>query len=295
MIAASIICAGVLGFGGGQIRPPVSNQALKPPLLRLFNASDDGRGLRNAYICAMLSKASYSREGFHESTKKWGAIREEFHREGSTETEWGIVETPTAVIVAFRGSEMAPAIKDLNDWIYDSNAQMQGGSYWGGGKVHKGFAQCANSVYAKVLPTVKLYAGARKPVWITGHSLGGALATLMAFRLKPLTPNVVGLYTFGAPRVGNKDFRSAFLSKGFTYGRWVNDRDPAPVLPPEWMSFVQIGHMHRIRSDSGVNFNASGNYPFDATQIGDHFMLNYLKAIWRELPPAEKAMLPAPE
>src|SRR5688572_20852694 len=295
MMVATLFCTTVMSLALPQIRPPVSNQALKPSLLRQFNAADDGRGLRNAYICAQLSRASYSREGFHESTKKWGAIREEFHREGSTETEWGIVETPTAVIVAFRGSEMAPAIKDLNDWIYDSNAQMQGGSNWGGGKVHKVFAQCANSVFAKVFPTVKLYAGVRKPVWITGHSLGGALATLMAFRLKPLTPNVVGLYTFGAPRVGNKEFRSAFLSKGFKYGRWVNDRDPAPVLPPEWMNFVQIGTMHRIKSDGGVNFDSSGSYPFDATQIGDHFMLNYLKNIWKELPAADKANLPAPE
>jgi hypothetical protein len=262
------------------------------PYLSYFNPADGGRGLVNAYLCAKLSQASYSREGFKNFAEKGGAIRNEFHREGSTDTEWGILEMPNVVLLVFRGSELKPAMNDLSDWARDSNAQLQGGNEWGGGKVHKGFAKGANSVWVKVSSTTALYAGARRPVFVCGHSLGGALATLAAFRLRNKIGNVRGLYTYGSPRVGNKDFQKAFVAKGFVYGRWVNDRDPAPVLPPERLSFVQMGKMHRLKSGSGATMDSSAGYAFDPRQISDHYMDNYLEKLWGLLSADQKALLP---
>ncbi|KIH63758.1 triacylglycerol lipase [Ancylostoma duodenale] len=50
-------------------------------------------------------------------------------------------------------------------------------------------------------------------IWISGHSLGGAMATLAAFFLvhsKFVGPDSVKLITFGQPRVGDKEFADAF-------------------------------------------------------------------------------------
>lgn len=270
---------------------PVSAQAVRLPYLNHFNPADDGRGLVNAYLCAKLSQASYSRKDFKDFAEKGGAIRNEFHREGSTDTEWGILEMPNVVLLVFRGSELKLAMNDLSDWAYDSKAKLQGGDQWGGGKVHIGFAKGANSVWAKVFSTTALYAGARKPVFLCGHSLGGALATLAAFQLSNKIGNVRGLYTYGSPRVGDKGFRQAFAAKGFAYGRWVNDRDAAPVLPPERLHFFQIGKMHRLKSGSGVTMDSPGEYALDLTQTLDHKMHNYLQKLWGLLSADQKALL----
>ena len=69
-------------------------------------------------------------------------------------------------------------------------------------------------------------------VLVTGHSLGGALATLAAVEIKErdLAVNVTA-YTFGAPRVGNKHFTAysnALVPNAFAI---INKEDPVPRIP----------------------------------------------------------------
>ena len=68
------------------------------------------------------------------------------------------------------------------------------------GKVHRGFKYALNDVWEDVVKYMKECETDKKQIYITGHSLGAALATLVAGRLN--NPDVV-LYTFGSPRVGN--------------------------------------------------------------------------------------------
>ena len=60
---------------------------------------------------------------------------------------------------------------------------------------------------------------------MTGHSLGGALATLAAARHQADV-----LWTFGAPRVGDALFARSLA--GTAIGRVVNGNDPVPAVPP---------------------------------------------------------------
>jgi triacylglycerol lipase len=102
--------------------------------------------------------------------------------------------------------------------------------------VHRGFARGLQSVWAQVRAAVSAV-GAR-PVWVTGHSLGGALATLAAVRLQRdegVTP--AGTYTFGSPRVGNMDFYRAYAP--ITY-RHVNNEDVVPHVPIEEMLVADL-------------------------------------------------------
>ncbi|MDW2255596.1 lipase family protein, partial [Vibrio sp. 1569] len=69
-----------------------------------------------------------------------------------------------------------------------------------------------------------------------GHSLGGALATLVAnwISASPEFKGRVNLYTFGSPRVGMKSFSINSSSRISTHFRCVNGADPvtkAPVWP----------------------------------------------------------------
>ncbi len=83
----------------------------------------------------------------------------------------------------------------------------------------------------------------QKPIWLTGHSLGGALATIAAYRLLKMGMNVHGLYTFGSPRVGNYGFVHDFRVLAFQRGlkgqgnegnlqRFMNHNDIVARVPP---------------------------------------------------------------
>ena len=75
-------------------------------------------------------------------------------------------------------------------------------------------------------------AKAERPLWVTGHSLGGALALFAAWLLTRKMINVHQIYTFGAPMIDNQvaidAFNREFKGKLF---RYTNQPDPVPRLP----------------------------------------------------------------
>src|SRR5262249_60026129 len=71
-----------------------------------------------------------------------------------------------------------------------------------------------------------------RPIWITGHSLGGALALLAAWRFKRKFVPIHQVYTFGAPMVGNAETAEAIDRElPDRIFRYVNNQDPIPMLP----------------------------------------------------------------
>jgi hypothetical protein len=75
---------------------------------------------------------------------------------------------------------------------------------------------------------------------IVGHSLGGAMAQLMATELSLMKPNYkIALVTFGQPRL----FSIESAKKNWTFEHWraVNDGDPVPSVPPNGMGFCHHG------------------------------------------------------
>lgn len=78
-------------------------------------------------------------------------------------------------------------------------------------------------------------------ILITGHSLGGALATLCFLDLEATLGAEVSfapLYIYGAPRVGNAAFATYSASRGVPIFRVVHHRDPVPHLPFETWGYV---------------------------------------------------------
>lgn len=71
-------------------------------------------------------------------------------------------------------------------------------------------------------------------IYMTGHSYGGALASLLLLDVRNYySSQTIYLYTFGQPRVGNYYLSQAIheAAKGNTY-RVVNFNDAVPHLPP---------------------------------------------------------------
>jgi len=123
-----------------------------------------------------------------------------------------------AVVVAFRGTETG----DLDDLKTDMDILLE--PWPGGGRVHRGFREALDLVWDEIRDHLEHVSGERE-IWFTGHSLGGALATLAARRWSPTR----GLVTFGSPRVGDVAFRAAHAVPTW---RVVNNNDAVSRLPP---------------------------------------------------------------
>lgn len=109
------------------------------------------------------------------------------------------------------------------DWINNANVGLE--SIGGGRQVHKGFHKAYSDVEADISKLLKKVAGL--PLYITGHSLGGAVAVIATWYQARDT--LAACYTFGAPRVGNHKFNDGFKTPIY---RVVNSFDPVPLVPP---------------------------------------------------------------
>ena len=156
------------------------------------------------------------------------------------ETQAYIIGDDDTWILAFRGTES----RKHKDWLTDLNADLVSGL---GGKIHEGFSRALSHVWDDIWNTLKVDRGSRT-LWVTGHSLGGALATLAVARLRQEKDYPVnGLYTFGSPRVGNDNFTDNFDDdfEDFTF-RFVNDNDVVPHVPRGDMNFSHVGTLMRF-------------------------------------------------
>jgi hypothetical protein len=188
----------------------------------------------NAFYLAHASAAAY--EDSPEDYASFSRLRLARLRTFAGQDEWArgfVGAREDAVVVVFRGTNR-PA-----DWITNvSYLQVEG--Y--GGKVHRGFAWALDSIWREVLECVRLLRDKDQKVWIAGHSLGGALATLAARRLEPpYSPHAA--YTFGQPRVGDPAFAEGYAERLY---RFVNNRDIVPnfPLPGIFNRYRHVGRLH---------------------------------------------------
>ncbi|MDA1177384.1 MAG: lipase family protein [Planctomycetota bacterium] len=134
-------------------------------------------------------------------------------------------------IVVCRGTEP----NQWNDLQADANAIMAVAET--AGRVHFGFKSEVDALWPMIEPSIR---GHDKPLWFTGHSLGGAMATICAGRcmLSKAHTNPTALYTFGSPRVGNRRYVNF---APITHYRWVNNNDIVCRVPPPWMGYRHAG------------------------------------------------------
>lgn len=136
------------------------------------------------------------------------------------------------VIVAFRGTKS----DDIRDAITD--ARFLPTSWPAGGKVHGGFALAATQLLDAGL-RAWLRERSDRPRVYTGHSLGAALATLVATVERPTR-----LVTFGSPLVGNPAFGSTLT--GLDIARYVDCCDIVCRLPPAVVGYRHVGTLHYV-------------------------------------------------
>ena len=133
------------------------------------------------------------------------------------------------IIVAFRGTEP----NEFNDIKADLKAYHKDG-------FHGGFYNEYKKLQSDILDRLnKLQRAMDRPIYITGHSLGGAMATVAAYHM----PYASGLYTFGSPRAVSI-FNKRKLK--VPHYRTVNNNDIVPKVPMTFMGFKHCGTLQYL-------------------------------------------------
>lgn len=173
---------------------------------------------RAAIVLALAAARSYWDEELIRRDVQRANVRYVRIRRGSHAAD--VITENGTHIVAFRGTD------DVRDWLANLNIDRVDRC---GGQVHQGFHKAEQSLAERVLEELP---ATDSRVWITGHSLGGALATLFAYRLQKSGRDVAGLYTFGAPRVGCRCFaRQHNWLLNDRHFRVLNNSDAVPRVP----------------------------------------------------------------
>ena len=158
-----------------------------------------GYSAKDALSLCLASRVAYGRR--RGDVVRLGFSDVEFFdivRGRDIDTQGYIAINEERVLVAFRGTESIP------DWLTNFQAVRDPGP-WRDTNVHEGFQDAFGAAALKIGEIIGRRRGSQE-VWVTGHSLGGALAVLLAATLAESKIRVTGLYTFAAPRVGNKRF-----------------------------------------------------------------------------------------
>lgn len=125
------------------------------------------------------------------------------------------------LVLAFRGTET----DSLRDIKASSSATTQQCANNSKGLVHSGFIKAFNHIRRDI--EIELKRHINKPLFITGHSLGGALATV-ATKYLQYESGIAACYTFGSPRVGNDYWINGIKTP---IHRVVNAADCVTLLP----------------------------------------------------------------
>ena len=151
--------------------------------------------------------------------------------ESSTSTQVWVGSDEQRAVVAFRGTDSAP------DWRSNGWATKSTPEWLPGVEVHHGFLRALEPVVARIDSLV-----GNRPVWICGHSLGGAIATLYAARCLVLGRAVAGVVTIGQPRVGTASFAQFYQARlESRHIRIQNISDPVPRVAPSDLGWSHVG------------------------------------------------------
>ncbi|KAF8454918.1 Alpha/Beta hydrolase protein [Terfezia claveryi] len=179
----------------------------------------------------------------------------DFANKGSADTTGIVVldATTKTIVVAYRGSQ------SIRNWFTNAQIETKPMPEWCPGcEVHAGFLDAFQEEQTTVVDSVTrlMKKNPGYKLVVTGHSLGGAIATVAATDLRKRGFQV-SLVTYGSPRVGNEAL-AKFISASKPNFRVTHLNDPVPRLPPLTLGYRHVEPEYHI---------FKGDYPIGQSDI----------------------------
>lgn len=158
----------------------------------------------------------------------------------------------TDLIIVCRGTEPTEFKDIAADLRITPVKSSQGISF-----VHAGFKDSVDNIWDQLSAKAVKY-GKHRTIWCTGHSLGAAMATLVAYRLhrSDNLPSPKALFTYGSPKVGTEDYIKAIQDSGLLHFRFVNNADIVTRVPSwpyhHFGGMYYMNHWGNLRSVTGL-------------------------------------------
>lgn len=244
---------------------------------------------RMAYLMGLMSCFAYEKteEDLVEKLNFYNFSLMRFDQ--TTDTEWFAAKSREEgfIVISFRGTNNIPDVwTDLTPF-----PKVKGGK-----SIHGGFCKAYDKVCAEV---ESLIHATEETVFVTGHSLGGALATIACSETVP-NERLAACYTFGAPSAGDSEFSQSLLK--FPVYRVVHRFDVVSRVPPwhmgtGYLTIVWGSRRYRGQKAYMLHFISFFIASFLATplfiaaillrcikakpawMLGDHFMERYLSSL----------------
>jgi len=265
-----------------------------PPPLRRAAYSD-----RTAFVMASMAHLAYFKfegekgdndeqkekrmEDFKKLLDSGGFTLVKTFNATETDTQAFLAKNDAYAVLSFRGTE----VSSKTDIGTDAKALKASLTE---GKIHSGFVGAYTSIMDQIKSEIKKMPGF--PIYITGHSLGAALATVATSYLEndqieeakaPLMDQIAACYTFGSPRVGDELFRKKLKSPVY---RVVNTRDIVTVVPLLAMGYKHVGDVRFLGVGEGdiqsgipiirrTFFFLAAIFRLFGPLVGDHGIVKY--------------------
>ncbi len=238
--------------------------------------------------CAILSKEVYQAfSSFRAST--FPGTTPHFINQPKTDAQCVMLleEQTSSAYIAFRGGEgfadwdtnldFRQEVVEFQQDVIDEQVNQQreqvypyAGESSSGAQMHRGFVTAYMSIRENIHDFLSECNA--ENVVLTGHSLGGPLATLCAVDIEYNFPNfLVEVYTFGAPKVGNAGFKASFNRRVPKSYRFVYGMDIVSTLPRVWQGYHHVDKEYRLGKPFSLNFLSQ--------RFKDHEIAKYIVAL----------------
>jgi triacylglycerol lipase len=221
-----------------------------------FDASTSDFKIDNARALMWFSQLAYEthrRETIDAVFANWGFTSVDSFSipktslKGSFETCGIVGQRTDAVILAFAGTD--PGV--WQNLATDFSPLPREGL-----DMHRGFVVAAAAAEDEIKKAVALCLQPARPLFITGHSLGAALAALAAQKALSLAMRPRAIYGFGMPRVGGLQFQTSYdADLGAVTYRLVHGIDLVARVAPSSTGFRHVGRL--IQCAAGAKFDGA--------------------------------------
>ena len=218
--------------------------------------------------------------------------------QAEADTQALVLGDGSIVVVAFSGTathERKATLRDVKTDARIRQLEVDAGDA-GRVRIHRGFHLALDAVWEELEATVAAPLEEGRTLWLTGHSLGGALANLAAWRWHRAGIPVAGVVTFAAPKLGDAAFAADFEQRlGRRSQQWSTALDPTPRLPEKAKgeAYVKLGVTHVVHASGVAELDTEQRMTSVPNPLA-HRTSAYLNYLYRALPEEVRDRVPPP-